>query len=63
MSRPRKTWLTKSGVEVFSRGRWMVRPHVGSANRRRGWKILAYRVDTGGFHGVLWLANLREVSR
>ena len=61
--RARKTWLTKSGVEVFSRGRFMVTTHVGSASRRRGWKILAYRVDTGGFHGVLWLKGLREVAR
>jgi hypothetical protein len=55
----RKTWLTKSGVEVYSRGRFMERSASG---RDRGWKIYAHRVSTGGFMGWLWLKNLREVS-
>jgi hypothetical protein len=53
----RKTWLTKAGVEVFSRGRFIER-----LTRRRGWKIAAYRVKSGAFHGLLWLSDLREVK-
>jgi hypothetical protein len=55
----RKTWLTKSGVEVYSRGRFMERSGFG---RKRGWKIAAHRVSTDGFMGWLWLKNLREVT-
>lgn len=55
----RKTYLTASGVLVESRGRFMDRhPRHG-----RDWKVIAYRVGSGGFHGAIWLKNLREVKR
>lgn len=54
----KKTFVTKGGVRVeirFGRVRAL----------RRGkpdWKVMAYRVDTGGYHGLLWLRNLTPIS-
>lgn len=52
-----KRWKTKSGVVVVERGRYQTTDRRG----RLAWKVHAYR-ESGGFHGKLWLKNLRSIE-
>lgn len=53
-----RRWKTKSGVVVVERGRYQTTDRRG----KLAWKVHAYR-EGGGFHGKLWLKNLRPVGR
>lgn len=53
-----KLWRTKSGVVVREDGRALEKYRGGCLRT----KVEAYRADTGGFHGWLWLHLLESVS-